>query len=120
MSWRQLAPAGATRAPGTERGGVAPGAQARPGSRGGTPAACRRGVQPISAPPAPPAGSKVAAGLYVHPGLSAAVGTCTAAFARCMLAGHTQPGVWFPEERGALSDRRALMAAKAIPPAPKT
>ncbi|PRW58282.1 saccharopine dehydrogenase [Chlorella sorokiniana] len=53
---------------------------------------------------------KVAAGLYVHKYLSTAVGTCTAAFARCMLAGHTQPGVWFPEERGALRDRRALLA----------
>ncbi|PSC75317.1 saccharopine dehydrogenase [Micractinium conductrix] len=53
----------------------------------------------------------IAAGLYVHPRLSQAVGTCTAAFARCMLAGQTQPGVWFPEERGALSDRRALLAA---------
>jgi hypothetical protein len=45
----------------------------------------------------------------VHPQLSRAVGTCTAAFARCMLAGQTQPGVWFPEERGALADRRALL-----------
>jgi len=34
----------------------------------------------------------VAAGLYVHKYLSTAVGTCTAAFARCMLAGHTQVG----------------------------
>ena len=36
-----------------------------------------------------------------------------AAFARAMLAGETQPGVWFPEERGAISDRRALLAHAA-------
>lgn len=54
---------------------------------------------------------KIAAGLYVHKFLSTAVGTCIAAFARCMLAGDTQPGVWFPEEQGALRDRRALLGA---------
>ena len=53
---------------------------------------------------------KVAAGLFVHEKLSDSVGISTAAFARSMLAGHTSPGVWFPEERGALSDRRALLA----------
>lgn len=53
---------------------------------------------------------KIAAGLYVHTALSRAVGTATAAFARCMLAGQTQPGVWYPEEPEALSDRRALLA----------
>ncbi|KAL4859611.1 Saccharopine dehydrogenase-like oxidoreductase [Chlorella vulgaris] len=52
---------------------------------------------------------KLASGLYVHPFLSTAVGTCIAAFARCMLAGQTQPGVWFPEERGALADRKTLL-----------
>lgn len=57
------------------------------------------------------ADDKIAAGLYVHPRLSEAVGTCTAAFARCMLAGQTRPGVWFPEEQGALADRRALLGA---------
>lgn len=68
-------------------------------------------------PPTPPhpkprhADDKTAAGLYVHPRLSEAVGVCTAAFARCMLAGQTRPGVWFPEERGALRDRRALLGA---------
>ncbi len=41
------------------------------------------------------------------------MGTATAAFARCMLAGQTSPGVWFPEERGALSDRRALLSMSA-------
>lgn len=62
------------------------------------PAACRAAAD-----------GKIAAGLYVHQYLSQAVGTCTAAFARCMLAGQTQPGVWFPEEQGALGDRRALL-----------
>ena len=57
-----------------------------------------------------PADGKVAAGLFVHDKLSESVGSCTAAFARCMLAGQTSPGVWYPEERGALSDRRALLA----------
>lgn len=55
------------------------------------------------------ADGKLASGLYVHPFLSTAVGTCIAAFARCMLAGQTQPGVWFPEERGALADRKTLL-----------
>ncbi len=48
---------------------------------------------------------QVAAGLYVHKYLSECVGVASGAFARCMLAGATQPGVWFPEERGALKDR---------------
>ena len=30
-----------------------------------------------------------------------------------MLKGETQPGVWFPEERGAIQDRRALLQAAA-------
>jgi len=51
------------------------------------------------------------AGLYVHKQLSVSVGVATAAFARCMLAGQTQPGVWWPEERGALESRRALLTA---------
>lgn len=37
----------------------------------------------------------------------------TAAFAKAMLAGETQPGVWFPEERGAVSDRRKVLQAAA-------
>ena len=61
----------------------------------------------------PCADGKVAAGLYVHQRLSEAVGVATAAFARCVLAGQTAPGVWFPEERGALADRRALLALAA-------
>ncbi|CAL8463528.1 g3062 [Coccomyxa elongata] len=50
-----------------------------------------------------------AAGLFVHKLLSESVGVSTAAFAKAMLAGETQPGVWFPEERGAVSDRRKLL-----------
>lgn len=34
---------------------------------------------------------------------------CVAAFARAMLADSTQPGVWFPEEPEAVSDRRGLL-----------
>lgn len=30
-----------------------------------------------------------------------------------MLAGETQPGVWFPEERQAVSDRRKLLKKAA-------
>ena len=32
-----------------------------------------------------------------------------AAFARAMLNGSTEPGVWFPEEPEAVSDRRGLL-----------
>ena len=52
---------------------------------------------------------KIAAGLFIHKKLSDSVGISTAAFARSMLAGGTAPGVWYPEERGALEDRRALL-----------
>ena len=38
---------------------------------------------------------------------------CTAAFAQAMLAGETQPGVWFPEEREALQNRKALLQSSA-------
>jgi hypothetical protein len=54
-------------------------------------------------------GEKVAAGLFVHEKLSESVGTCTAAFATCMLAGGTQPGVWYPEQPGAIPDRELLL-----------
>ncbi|CAK0739628.1 hypothetical protein CVIRNUC_001182 [Coccomyxa viridis] len=54
-----------------------------------------------------------AAGVYVHKKLSDCVGVCTAAFAQAMLAGETQPGVWFPEEREALQNRRALLQSSA-------
>ncbi|KAK9917892.1 hypothetical protein WJX75_009328 [Coccomyxa subellipsoidea] len=50
-----------------------------------------------------------AAGIFVHKLLSDSVGISTAAFAKAILRGETQPGVWFPEERGAVSDRRKLL-----------
>ncbi|KAK9827368.1 hypothetical protein WJX81_002139 [Elliptochloris bilobata] len=50
-----------------------------------------------------------AAGVYYHRLLSQSVGVCTAAFVRAMLAGGTQPGVWFPEQREAVPDRRGLL-----------
>lgn len=52
---------------------------------------------------------KVAAGLFVHDKLSESVGTSTAAFAACMLAGQSQPGVWFPEQQEAIPDRTLLL-----------
>lgn len=47
----------------------------------------------------------------MHKRLSAAVGTCIAAFAGAMLEGQTQPGVWYPEEKEAVSNRRAVLGA---------
>ncbi|CAD7702629.1 unnamed protein product [Ostreobium quekettii] len=55
-------------------------------------------------------GGKAASGLFVHPKLSESVGACVGAFAQCMLRGDTKPGVWFPEEKGALRNRRDLLA----------
>lgn len=52
---------------------------------------------------------KVAASLFIHSRLSESVGYCNAAFARCILAGQTSPGVHFPEEREALKDRIAFL-----------
>ena len=55
------------------------------------PTCCECACAPSPVPLAcPAADGPIAAGLYVHPRLSQAVGTCTAAFARCMLAGQTQ------------------------------
>ena len=53
---------------------------------------------------------KVACGLFLHPKLSESVGICNAAFARCILAGHTSPGVHYPEEKAALKDRLSFLA----------
>jgi hypothetical protein len=53
--------------------------------------------------------NKIAAGLFVHDKLSESVGTSTAAFAACMLAGQPQPGVWFPEQIEAIPDRLLLL-----------
>ncbi|KAK9837667.1 hypothetical protein WJX74_002531 [Apatococcus lobatus] len=50
-----------------------------------------------------------ACGLFVHKRLSDSVGICIAAFAQAVLAGETQPGVWFPEEPEAVQDRPALL-----------
>lgn len=48
-------------------------------------------------------GGKNAAGIYVHKRLPEAMGNSVAAFAHAVLSGQTQPGVWYPEEREALS-----------------
>ena len=53
--------------------------------------------------------NKIAAGLFVHDKLSESVGTSTAAFAACMLAGQSKPGVWFPEQQEAIPDRSLLL-----------
>lgn len=50
-----------------------------------------------------------AAGLFMHKLLSDSVGHSTAAFAIAMLDGETEPGVWFPEENGALKQRMKLL-----------
>merc|ERR1719199_473459 len=54
---------------------------------------------------------KTAGGICNHPRLSDAVGDSVAAFASAMLAGETRPGVWFPEEPGAIEDRAKLLEA---------
>ena len=41
--------------------------------------------------------------------LSDSVGWSVSAFAQSLLMGQTSPGVWYPEEREALSDRRAFL-----------
>ncbi len=45
----------------------------------------------------------------MHKKLSESMGHSVAGFARAVLAGETQPGVWYPEEPEALADRRAFM-----------
>eukprot|EP00899_Mesostigma_viride_P002430 jgi/Mesvir1/12188/Mv00425-RA.2 len=52
-----------------------------------------------------------ASGLYAHARLSKCVGHSVAAFADAVLRGETQPGVWFPEEHEAVSDRMRLLEA---------
>ncbi|KAK3278251.1 hypothetical protein CYMTET_13782 [Cymbomonas tetramitiformis] len=52
-------------------------------------------------------------GLYVHKKLSSAVGESTAAFAMNVLEGGAQPGVWYPEEKEAVKDRRVLLERAA-------
>eukprot|EP00238_Polyblepharides_amylifera_P000296 CAMPEP_0196574314 /NCGR_PEP_ID=MMETSP1081-20130531/4055_1 /TAXON_ID=36882 /ORGANISM="Pyramimonas amylifera, Strain CCMP720" /LENGTH=418 /DNA_ID=CAMNT_0041892303 /DNA_START=129 /DNA_END=1382 /DNA_ORIENTATION=+ len=48
-------------------------------------------------------------GLYVHPKLSVCVGQAAAAFALNVLEGGTSPGVWYPEQDEAVSDRSLLL-----------
>lgn len=50
---------------------------------------------------------KEAVGLFVHKYLSEVVGSSVAGFADAVLGGCTEPGVWYPEERGALNSGRA-------------
>ncbi|KAG0609523.1 hypothetical protein M758_8G191200 [Ceratodon purpureus] len=58
---------------------------------------------------------KKATGIFSHKMLSVSVGVSTAAFARAVLEGATQPGVWFPEEEGgiAVPARRKLLERAA-------
>lgn len=48
-------------------------------------------------------GGKNAAGIYVHKRLPEAMGNSVAGFAHAVLSGHSQPGVWYPEEKEALA-----------------
>ncbi|KAG0557205.1 hypothetical protein KC19_11G110300 [Ceratodon purpureus] len=54
---------------------------------------------------------KKAIGIFSHKMLSVTVGFSVAAFARAVLEGATQPGVWFPEEEGGIAEsaRRKLL-----------
>ena len=56
----------------------------------------------------------LAGAIYNHPRLSEAVGDATAAFCAAMLRGETDPGVWYPEEAGAVKDRARLLEAAAV------
>ena len=59
-------------------------------------------------------GGALAGAIYNHPRLSEAVGDATAAFCAAMLRGETDPGVWYPEEAGAVKDRARLLEAVAV------
>jgi NAD(P)-dependent dehydrogenase (short-subunit alcohol dehydrogenase family) len=52
---------------------------------------------------------KNSAGVFVHRKLSDSIGYSVAGFAQSLLEGGTAPGVWFPEEKPALKDRRAFL-----------
>ncbi|KAG2486380.1 hypothetical protein HYH03_014960 [Edaphochlamys debaryana] len=56
---------------------------------------------------------KNSSGIFVHRLLSQSMGYSTAAFAQAVLQGGTQPGVWYPEEREALADRRQFLQLAA-------
>ncbi|CAK9253947.1 unnamed protein product [Sphagnum jensenii] len=49
-----------------------------------------------------------AVGIYSHKMLSVCVGVAVAAFARAVLEGSAQPGVWFPEEVGGIAEDARL------------
>eukprot|EP00892_Ulva_mutabilis_P008194 jgi/Ulvmu1/5747/UM025_0001.1 len=53
--------------------------------------------------------SKEAVGIFVHKRLSETVGSSTAAFAEAILTSCADPGVWYPEEKGALTSGAARM-----------
>ncbi|MEW5311277.1 MAG: hypothetical protein WDW38_003005 [Sanguina aurantia] len=53
---------------------------------------------------------KNSAGLFVHKKLSESMGYSVAAFADSILQGNTDVGVWYPEEQGALKDRRRFFS----------
>lgn len=52
---------------------------------------------------------KTASGIYYHEKLSESLGACVAAFARCLLNKETSPGVWHPEEPGAMINRKSFL-----------
>jgi len=58
---------------------------------------------------------KKAIGIFSHKMLSVSVGFSVAAFARAVLEGSTQPGVWYPEEEGGIAEsaRRKLLERAA-------
>lgn len=59
-------------------------------------------------------GGKNAAGIYVHKKLPEAMGNSVAAFAHAVLSGHTQPGVWYPEEKEALAVSNACLCVLGV------
>jgi len=52
---------------------------------------------------------KNSCGLFVHRYLGQSMGYSVAGFAQAVLKGQTAPGVWYPEEKEALSDRREFL-----------
>eukprot|EP00798_Chlamydomonas_sp_ICE-L_P003013 gene3013-13034_t len=52
---------------------------------------------------------KNSSGIFIHKKLSQAMGYSVAGFASAVLQGQTQPGVWYPEQKEALADRREFL-----------
>ena len=52
---------------------------------------------------------KSASGIYVHSALPQSIGTCVSAFAQCLLNDESQPGVWYPEEKEAMVNRKRFL-----------